>query len=155
LAALRRGEYAAAAESFRRAADAAPASGEAGQWARFHLAVSALLDGERDAARKAWREIQQAGVFSDRREDADLANMFLDSANFGLREQAVSPSDLERYPAEGAGALVYFVAGLNNQSLGAKAEAERLFARFLQVEPPPSVGQWGIYRDIAGRAAAL
>ena len=155
LAALRRGEYAVAAESFRRAADAAPASSEGGQWARFHLAVSALLDGERDAARRAWREIQQAGVFSDRREDADLANMFLDSANFGLREQAVSPSDLERYPGEGPGALVYFVAGLNNQSLGAKAEAERLFARFLKIDPPPSLGQWGIYRDIAGRAAAL
>jgi hypothetical protein len=140
--------------SFKNAVAEAPAGTERAQWAAFNLALSAALSGDMDAARDRWRELSRTGLFSDRAEDRDLANMFLDSADFGMRGKAVRVDDLRRYPQSGPGSLVFFVAGVTDWMLGDKTEAKNLFEKFLQISPAPGVEGWNTYRKVAERLMA-
>ena len=151
LAALADGDMARAEASFTKAAAEAPAGSERAQWAAFNLALSAALSGDTDAARDRWREVSRTGLFSDRSEDRDLANMFLDSADFGARGKSLRTDDLRRYPQTGPGALVFFVAGVTDWALGEKDEAKSLFGQFLEISPDPSVTGWNSYRKVAER----
>lgn len=152
LAALAAGELAEARTAFERALEAAPARSERGQWASFNLALTLALLGESEASRNQWRQLSRAGLFSDRPEDNDLANMFLDTADFGMRERPLRVQDLRRFEQRGAGALVYFIAGVTDWRLGDRSEADRLFSAFLDVpEPERTVAGWGAYRAIARR----
>lgn len=154
LAALADGDLAAAEASFKEVAATAPPRSERGQWAALNLALAAALAGDVDKARDFWREISRTGLFSDRSEDRDLANMFLDSANFGTRDKAVRLEDLSGYPQTGPGSLVFFVAGVGDWSLGEKDEAKRLLGRFLEIPPDPKVEAWASYRQVAQRLMA-
>lgn len=154
LAALTAGDNAAAEAGFRAAAEAAAPRSEQAQWAAFNLALTAMLAGDTDAARQRWRDLAQAGLFSDRPQDRDLANMFLDAANFATRGAPVRLDDLGRYPQTGPGALVFFVAGVADWSLGDKSEAKILLARFREIPPDPGVAGWDTYRRIAERLIA-
>jgi hypothetical protein len=107
------------------------------------------LAGDSVAARERWRSLAQPGLYSDRAEDRELANMFLDSAGFGLRNEPLLLEDLARYPVTGVGSLVFFVAGVTDWSLGNKEEADRLLARFLEIDPAPEVEGWSSYRRVA------
>ncbi|MGA0848783.1 MAG: protein kinase domain-containing protein [Chthoniobacterales bacterium] len=154
LAALGAGDIAGAEASFQAVAAAAPARSERAQWAAFNLALAAALSGDTDAARDRWRALSRAGLFSDRAEDRDLANMFLDAADFGMRGKPLKLDELGRYPQSGPGALVFFVAGVTDWSLGEKEEAKRLLARFLEIPPAPGVDGWETYRRVAERLVA-
>ena len=154
LAALADGDMAQAEASFTKAAAEAPAGSERAQWAAFNLALSAALSGDTDAARDRWREVTRTGLFSDRSEDRDLANMFLDSADFGTRGKPLRTDDLRRYPQTGPGALVFFVAGVTDWALGEKDEAKSLFGQFLEISPDPGVAGWNSYRKVAERLMA-
>jgi serine/threonine protein kinase len=153
VAALAAGDYNDAAGKFAGAlTSAAPGTADA-SWARFNLALALLAGDQREQALAEWRTLRQAGLFSDRGEDRDLANMFLDAADFGLRSVPVRLDELGRYPQEGPGSLVFLVAGLNDWSLGDRAEAANLFRRFLEVDPPDGVPWWSAYRALAERLA--
>ena len=154
LAALADGDMAQAEASFTKAAAEAPAGSERAQWAAFNLALSAALSGDTDAARDRWREVTRTGLFSDRSADRDLANMFLDSADFGTRGKPLRTDDLRRYPQTGPGALVFFVAGVTDWALGEKDEAKSLFGQFLEISPDPGVAGWNSYRKVAERLIA-
>ena len=80
-----------------------------------------------------------------------MANMFLDSAGFGLRTNPLRLDELAHYPTTGSASLVFFVAGVTDWSLGDKEEAKRLFARFLEIDPAPGVEGWSTYRRVAER----
>jgi eukaryotic-like serine/threonine-protein kinase len=151
LAALAAGDQGGAQGSFREAAaSAAPRSARA-QWATFNLALAYVLAGDSAAARDAWRSLAEPGLFSDRAEDRESANMFLDAAGFALRTTSVRLEDLGHYPTTGCGSLVYFVAGVTDWALGDKVEADRLFARFLEIDPATEVEGWSAYREVAER----
>jgi len=151
LAALAAGDQGGAQGSFREAAaSAAPRSARA-QWATFNLALAYVLAGDSAAARDAWRSLAEPGLFSDRAEDRELANMFLNAAGFALRTTPVRLEDLGHYPTTGCGSLVYFVAGVTDWALGDKVEADRLFARFLKIDPATEVEGWSAYREVAER----
>jgi tetratricopeptide (TPR) repeat protein len=154
LAALADGDTAQAEANFAKAAAEAPAGSERAQWAAFNLALSAALSGNADAARDRWSEVSRTGLFSDRSEDRDLANMFLDSADFGTRGKPLRTDDLRRYPQTGPGALVFFVAGVTDWALGEKDEAKSLFGQFLEISPDPGVAGWNSYRKVAERLMA-
>ena len=154
LGALAAGDLAAAQDGFRAVASAAVPRSERAQWASFNLALALALSGAGDAARDQWRALSRAGLFSDRAEERDLANLFPDAADFGVRGLPVKLDDLGRYPREGPGALVFFVAGVTDWSLGDKAEAQRLLARFLEIPPAPGVAGWESYRRVAERLMA-
>ena len=154
LEALAAGDWSAARENFARVAAAAPARSERAQWAAFNTALVLALSDDATAAREEWRQLSRAGLFSDRPEDSELANMFPDCADFGVRGRPVRLEDLGRYPQEGPGALVFFVAGVTDWSLGDKAEAKRLLARFLEIKPVPRITGWETYRRIAQRLVA-
>lgn len=151
LAALAAGDNAAAEHDFRAVADGAEPGSERAKWAAFNLALVSALSGDADAARDRWRDVSRAGLFSDRPEDRDLANMFLDAADFGSRGRPVLLDDLGNYPESGPGALVFFVAGVTDWSLGEKEEARRLLARFLEIPPAPGLPGWETYRRVAQR----
>jgi len=151
LGALAAGDQDGAQGSFREAAlSAAPRSARA-QWATFHLALACALAGDSAAAQEQWRSLAETGLFSDRAEDRELANMFLDSAGFGLRTNPLRLDELAHYPTTGSASLVFFVAGVTDWSLGDKEEAKRLFARFLEIDPAPGVEGWSTYRRVAER----
>jgi hypothetical protein len=154
VAALGAGDLAAAEANFQAVAAAAPARSERAQWAAFNLALAAALSGDRETAQDRWRALSRTGLFSDRAEDRDLANMFLDAADFGMRGKPLRLDELGRYPLAGPGALVFFVAGVTDWSLGEKEEAKRLLAQFLEVPPAPGVSGWQSYRRIAERLMA-
>ena len=154
LAAMAAGDFGAADSSFRQVAAAATPRSERAQWAAFNLALCAVLAGNTDAARDRWRELSQAGLFSDRKEDRDLANMFLDAADFGLRGKPLRLDDLRRYPQAGPGSLVFFVAGVVDWSLGDKEQAKLLLAKFLQIPAAPGLNGWETYRKVAERLMA-
>ncbi|MGA1539946.1 MAG: protein kinase domain-containing protein [Chthoniobacterales bacterium] len=154
MAALGAGDLAAAEANFQAVAAAAPARSERAQWAAFNLALAAALSGDRETAQDRWRALSRTGLFSDRAEDRDLANMFLDAADFGMRGKPLRLDELGRYPLAGPGALVFFVAGVTDWSLGEKEEAKRLLAQFLEVPPAPGVSGWQSYRRIAERLMA-
>jgi hypothetical protein len=80
--------------------------------------------------------------------------MFPDAADFGLRGLPVRLDDLGRYPQEGPGSLVFFVAGVTDWSLGDKAEAKLLLAHFLGIPAAPGVAGWESYRRVAERLMA-
>jgi eukaryotic-like serine/threonine-protein kinase len=152
-AALAAGDYNDAAGKFSGALTSAASGTADASWARFNLALALLAGDQREQALAEWRTVRQAGLFSDRAEDRDMANMFLDAADFGLRNNSIRLDELGRYPQEGPGALVFLVAGLNDWSLGDRAEAANLFRRFLEVNPPESVPWWSAYRALAERLA--
>ncbi len=154
MAALGAGDLAAAEANFQAVAAAAPARSERAQWAAFNLALAAALSGDRETAQDRWRALSRTGLFSDRAEDRDLANMFLDAADFGMRGKPLRLDELGRYPLAGPGALVFFIAGVTDWSLGEKEEAKRLLAQFLEVPPAPGVSGWQSYRRIAERLMA-
>ena len=114
-------------------------------------ALAYALAGDAGAAQECWRSLAQAGLYSDRPEDRELANMFLDSAGFGSRTKPLLLDDLARYPVTGVGSLVFFVAGVTDWSLGDKEAAARLLARFLEIDPAPEVEGWSTYRRVAER----
>ena len=154
LADLAAGNLAAAEAGFTAAAAAAPARSDRAQWAAFNLALAAALAGNSDTARDRWRQLSRGGLFSDRPEDRDLANMFLDAADFGMRGKPVRLDDLGRYPQQGPGALVFLVAGVTDWSLGDKEEAKRLLGKFLEIPPASGVDGWETYRKVAERLMA-
>lgn len=154
VAALGAGDLAAAEANFQAVAAAAPARSERAQWAAFNLALAAALSGDRETAQDRWRALSRTGLFSDQAEDRDLANMFLDAADFGMRGKPLRLDELGRYPLAGPGALVFFIAGVTDWSLGEKEEAKRLLAQFLEVPPAPGVSGWQSYRRIAERLMA-
>ena len=154
VAALGAGDLAAAEANFQAVAAAAPARSERAQWAAFNLALAAALSGDRETAQDRWRALSRTGLFSDRAEDRDLANMFLDAADFGMRGKPLRLDELGRYPLAGPGALVFFIAGVTDWSLGEKEEAKRLLAQFLEVPPAPGVSGWQSYRRVAERLMA-
>jgi tetratricopeptide (TPR) repeat protein len=149
LAALAAGDWGEARRFFEEAAAAPPPPGPRAPWAAFNLALSLALAGDAAAAREVWRPLSRAGLFSDRPEDSELANMFPDSADFGVRGRPVRLVELGRYPQEGPGALVFFVAGVTDWSLGDRDEAKRLLTRFLEIPPAPGVAAWETYRRVA------
>jgi len=151
LTALGAGDFAAAEAKFGEIAAVATPRTRQAQWAAFNLALSAALAGNKDAARDRWRALSQVGLFSDRSEDLELANMFLDAADFGMRGRPTRKQDLSRYPQKGPGSLVYFVAGVTDWSLGEKEEARRLLGKFLEIPPPTGVEGWDAYRKVAER----
>lgn len=154
LTALGTGDLASAEASFQTVAAAAPERSERAQWAAFNLALAAMLSGDDATARDRWRGLSRAGLFSDSAGDRDLANMFLDAAAFGLRGKPLRLEELGRYPQSGPGALVFFVAGVTDWSLGEEEEAKRLLARFLEITPAPGVPGWQTYRRVAERLVA-
>ncbi len=154
LAALAAGDLAAAQAGFNEVAAAAPARSERAQWSAFNLALAAALSGNSDTARDRWRQLSRTGLFSDRAEDRDLANMFLDAADFGMRGKPLRLDELGRYPQSGPGALVFFVAGVTDWSLGEKEEAKHLLAKFLEIPPASGVDGWESYRKVAERLMA-
>jgi tetratricopeptide (TPR) repeat protein len=149
LGALVAGDLGGAQDDFRKAASVALPGSARAQWAAFNLALAYALNGDPGAAQEQWRSLAQAGLYSDRAEDRELANMFLDSAGFGLRTEPLLLDDLARYPVTGVGSLVFFVAGVTDWSLGNKEEADRLLARFLEIDPAPEVEGWSSYRRVA------
>jgi predicted RNA-binding Zn-ribbon protein involved in translation (DUF1610 family) len=154
LEALTAGDWAEARRNFAEVAASAPPRSERAQWAAFNTALTLALSGDAAAAREEWRQLSRAGLFSDRPGDNELANMFPDSADFGVRGRPVRLDDLGRYPQKGPGALVFFVAGVTDWSLGDRDEAKRLLARFLEIPPVPEVTAWESYRQVAQRLMA-
>lgn len=147
------GDWAGARRLFAEA-EAAAAEGAPRQWASLNLALALALGGEQDAARQQWRKLESAGMFSDREEDRELANMFIDAAAFGQRKQPARVQDLEKYPRTGPGTLVFFVAGVADVALGGKEEAGRLFTEFGKLEIPPGIPWWEAYRKVAEKLAS-
>jgi len=154
LEALTAGDWTEARRNFAEVAASAPPRSERAQWAAFNTALTLALSGDATAAREEWRQLSRVGLFSDRPEDNELANMFPDSADFGVRGRPVRLDDLGRYPQKGPGALVFFVAGVTDWSLGDRDEAKRLLARFLEIPPAPGVTAWDSYRRVAQRLMA-
>jgi len=150
LSALREGRWAEARNFFASALASGGQTGERAQWARFNLALSTALAGDEPGARREWQALAKTGLFSDRPEHRDAANMFLDAANFGSRGRAIRPADLGTYPKEGVGVLVYLVAGVTNRSLGRQGEVDELLRIFLEAPEEP-VGGWSTYRMVAER----
>jgi hypothetical protein len=143
-----------AAQRFFTEAAASAGDGAARQWASLNLALALALGGQQEAAREQWRQLGQVGLFSDRQQDQDLANMFVDAADFGMRKKPLRVEDLGKYPRTGPGALVFFVAGVSAQSLGYKEEAGRLFTEFVRLEVPADVPWWESYRKVAEKLAS-
>lgn len=149
LGALGQGDWGEAHRMFSLAlAKALPRTEEA-QWAHFNLALALMLDGQSRQARQAWGEISRVGLFSDEEQDSGLANMFLDAADFGRRNNPVELGDLGHYPQRGSGALIFFVAGVTDWSLGDRKEADKLLQHFLKIEPPDGVSGWSSYRAVS------
>ncbi len=148
--ALAAGKYAKAQELLGKAVAESGAHSERGQWARLNLALALTLDGQRDLAVAKMREVTQAGIFSDRAEDGLLANVLLYAADFGSRRNPVRVSDLNNYPQDGPGPLVFLFAGVTDWALAHKGEADALLRRFLQA-PPPGIPWWESYREVALR----
>jgi tRNA A-37 threonylcarbamoyl transferase component Bud32/predicted RNA-binding Zn-ribbon protein involved in translation (DUF1610 family) len=149
-AALNDWQLGEARRSFAAALAESGQTGERAQWARFNLALAMMLEGDPEGAREEWRQLGRTGLFTDRADQRDLANMFLDAAQFGARDRVIRLEDLRTYPEAGVGTLVYLVAGVTDWSIGDRAEAGRLFDRFLEV-PPPQVEAWATYRALAER----
>lgn len=145
------GDYPAASERFAEAAQSSAGLPRQAPWARFNLALSLMLSGEREQARKEWTQIKSGGLFSERREDLEAANMFLYAAAFGQRDQVVTADELARYPQDDVGSLVYLVAGVTNHSLGDRDETGRVLEKFLTIKPDNAVPGWSDYRKLAER----
>ena len=122
-----------------------------GQWARLNLAVAMVVADRRAEAVESWKAIRQAGLFSSKPEYRDAANLFLDAADFGSRQNPIRFDDLGKYPDKGQGSLVRFVAGLTDRSLGDKESAARLFDSFRAAAPPADVPWWNAYVRLAER----
>ena len=153
-AALGAGEWEKAAGAFSAAADKATPRSKARQWAKVNHAASLALSGNAEGARRQWEEINAAGMYSEEVADQALANLFLDAAGFGLRNSPIRVSGLSRYPQEGAGALVYFFAGVADHVLDDKMEAAAVFEKFLEIPEAPDVPYWEAYRSAAQKLSA-
>lgn len=151
LAQLGHGDYVGARQSFAEAVKVSSAKPGEAPWLRFNLALASMLAGERDSANQEWRQLKEAGLYSEKRDDLEAANMFLYAAAFGQRGKAVTLAELASYAQEGAGAMVYLVAGVTNFTLGDRAEAARVLGKFLTIKPDSSVPGWSDYRKLAER----
>ncbi|MBU3664473.1 MAG: serine/threonine protein kinase [Chthoniobacterales bacterium] len=154
MAAIAAGRYGDAAKTLGEGVLGADPATERGKWIQLNLALSLMLDGQKQAAKDQWQLLARGGLFSDQREQLELANMFLDAAEFGQRKSPVSRGDLSGYPKEGLAALVRFFAGVNNWSLGAREEACGCLEEFLKSPGDQRVAWWNIYRGVATRLLA-
>lgn len=143
------GNWEKAQTFFGKAVEAHEITTEQGQWARVNLAAMLALQNKKESARAVWKDISQAGLFSELPEHRDLGNAFLDAANFGLREAPVRIGDMGNYPSEGVGALAYFFAGLADWRLGDRSEARNIWIEFLDKPEPPGVLYWDDYKAAA------
>lgn len=151
LASMAESDWSRAEQSFRQAVEKAAPRSEVAQWARVNLALSMMLAGRKGDADREWRAITNEGIYSADPAHVEKANAFLDAAQFAVRDQAVRLDDIANaYSAEGAGGLVYFVAGVNDWVLGEKEEASRLLRKFLEAaEPAEKAPSWNTYRAVA------
>jgi|694.fasta_scaffold11178_5 hypothetical protein len=147
--ALAVGDWSKAQAFFSKAVAAHELMTEQGQWARVNLATALALENQQERARAGWKDIRQAGLFSERPEHREAGNMLQDAANFGLRETPVRLEDMSNYPSEGPGALAYFFAGLTDWRLGDRSEAASIWMEFLDKPPPPGVPYWEDYQATA------
>ncbi len=147
--ALAEGNWQKAQAFFSKAVEAHEITTEQGQWARVNLATALALENQQERARATWKDIRQAGLFSERPEHREVGNMFQDAANFGLRETPVRLEDMGSYPSEGAGALSYFFAGLADWRLGDRSEATGIWLEFLDKPQPMRVPFWDDYKATA------
>ncbi len=143
------GKYAQAREPLAAAVAAAPVDSERGQLARLSLALAQELGGEREKALQVFREVREAGLFSDRAADLALANAFLYAADFGAREKPVKFEELRNYPQAGPEVLAFLFAGAANYSLGDKKGAEKFLQHFAEAEAPDGLAWWEDYRKLA------
>jgi len=152
--ALGAGDWERAAEAFAAAGNKAAPRSQIRQWAGVNHAASLALSGKTGEARKQWKEIEVAGMYSEEEADRALANLFLDAAGFGLRGSPIRISGLSRYPQEGVGSLVYFFAGVANHALGDKERSRAVLKKFLEIPAAPDVPYWQAYRSAAQKLLA-
>lgn len=153
MAALRAGRDGEAAKIFASGLASVDADSERAMWLRFNLALALMLDKQREAALKEWRQLSGAKPFSEEKAKLELVNMFSDAAAIGCSDRRLTRADVESFnpSKDTVRSLIWFVAGVHNWSLRANDDARACFGEFLQASEVKSVSSWGTYRGIASR----
>jgi eukaryotic-like serine/threonine-protein kinase len=139
IAAANDGDPARAAQIFRDYLSLPDLSQPEENWARLQLMAFLYLAGEGKEVRSVIKPISQDGLFSEKPEDLQEANFFLEMERLlGERaRQLPNPSMLEVFDPNSLEAFAWLLFGLANWQDGQLGAGGETLSAFSQVKPPP------------------
>ncbi len=142
--------FASAQDGFSELTRRAGLTRPQGDWARFHLILTSLLNQDLENAQAVADTEAKAGLFSREESDRPLANSLDAMAKaFGKPSQAVPASTANLFKPDGAEAFAPLLFGLKNLELGVTDDALRLLQAFLEAKPTGAYRWIADYRPLA------
>ena len=118
-------------------------------WTRLHNGLAALLQKKIGPARDAFAQIDRAGPFSTAKNDAELANFFVETSRMLAASGPVRESALGEVNLKSVSALALFLSGIKNWQLGEFGEGAALLRKFETTDPPNEFKWINDYKPMA------
>lgn len=143
------GKYDSARTTLARLANEAQGKQPLLSWIRLHRGLANLLRGYTTQARQAFQELESAGLFSSKPEDATLANFFVETART-MNASAAVPAGVAPAPDPNSPqALALFLYAVKDWQQSDFATAAVLLQQFSTSEPAGAFRWINDYKPLA------
>ncbi|MEM9280639.1 MAG: serine/threonine-protein kinase [Verrucomicrobiota bacterium] len=143
------GQFTKANEEFEKLAINADLSQPMLNWAKLHAGICSLVLGREPSARSLFKEVSDAGLYSDGPDDQDLAHFFLWVSRHLEKSLPVSRQELSPPRENDLTPLAWFLYGLKNWNLGRFEESAPFFSAYNESTLPKHLEWIGSYRPLA------
>jgi hypothetical protein len=118
-------------------------------WIRLHRGLANLIRGFTTQARQAFQELEAAGPFSKKPEDAALAAFFMDTARTLMTPDPVPAGATRVSDPKGPQTFALFLFAMKDWQQGDFVNAAALLEQFAKSEPAGSFAWVGEYKPLA------
>ena len=143
------GKYDSARTTFTRLANEAQNKQPLLNWIRLHRGLANLLRGYTTQARQAFQELESAGPFSAKSDDAALANFFVETAHTMNTPETVSAGAAGPPNAQSPRALALFLFAIKDWQQSDFPNAAALLEQFARSELAGAYGWINDYKPLA------
>lgn len=121
-------------------------------WVKLHQGMTALLNHQVNDARAVFRALQDAGQFSNEKDQLSLSNFFVEAGRFLGSDQPVPGSAEKSWNTNTFEDMAPLLFGLKDWEMADFDDANTWFKAFLDGKPPESYRWITEYEPIARRA---
>jgi len=148
------GKYDSARTTFARLANEARDKQPLLNWIRLHRGLANLLRGYTTQARQAFQELENAGLFSTREQDAVLARFFVETARTMNAPEPVPAGVAGAPDSQSPATLALFLFAIKDWQLSDFANSAVLLEQFLKTEPAGNFRWIADYKPLAQKFLA-
>jgi len=148
------GKYDTARTAFAHLANEAQNRQPLLNWIRLHRGLAALLRGYSNQARDAFQEVEKAGLYSNKSEDAALARFFVETAHAMSAPQPVPANASASADAKEAQPFALFLYGIKDWQQSDFGNASALLEQFMKTQSAGTFAWINDYKQIAQKYLA-